>query len=205
MPKRKSPAKSLSQNCHSQVLRPSRTESATGSETGSKPRKMSEIMLEMADRLMLDPKASHSSEAVHVALLFANLAWNECTDLAVDRDEAKHIWHAIEASNPQLWGELKSRDIDAMIDELVEYKKVHFPDDRRRILACGGTDRSKARVEWLPPAAPGVDTKWEMQLYGMVRNGMPAEAVRFLKETRAVSAAQAKIIVEKCARDLGLI
>ena len=40
-----------------------------------------------------------------------------------------------------------------MIDELVEYKKAYFPDDRRRILTCGGTDRSTIRVEWLPPAA----------------------------------------------------
>jgi len=27
-----------------------------------------------------------------------------------------------------------------MIDELVRYKKAHYPDDRRRILTCGIPD-----------------------------------------------------------------
>jgi hypothetical protein len=56
-----------------------------------------------------------------------------------------------------------------MIDELVEYKKTHFPDDKRRIITCGGTSHSTIRVEWLPLAAPGVDPKGEVQLFGMVR------------------------------------
>ena len=118
------------------------------------PRKMSDIMKEMSDRLFRDPEAAHSSEALHVALFFANLAWNECVGMGAERERTKNVWQAIEAENPNLWDELKSRDIDAMIDELVEYKKAHFPDDRRRILTCGGTDHSTIRVEWLPPAAP---------------------------------------------------
>jgi len=90
-------------------------------------------------------------------------------------------------------------------DELVEYKKAHFPDDTRRILACGGTSRSTVRVQWLPPAAPGVDVKWETQLYGMVLAGFAEEAVRFLQKTRNLSTAEAKIMVAKTARDLGMI
>ena len=57
-----------------------------------------------------------------------------------------------------------------MIDELVQYKKNHYPDDQRRILTCGIPD-GKIRVEWLKAAAPGVDSRWEMQLYGLVRTG----------------------------------
>ena len=169
------------------------------------PRKMSDIMMEMSDRLMLDPKAIHSSEARHVALFFANLAWNECVGLGAERERTKNVWQAIEAENPELWNELKSNDIDGMIDELVEYKKAHFPDDRRRILACGGTEHSTIRVEWLPPAAPGVDVKWETQLYGMVRIGMEEEAVRLLKKTRGMSATEARMVVAKMAEDLGMI
>ena len=169
------------------------------------PRKMSDIMLEMSDRLMLDPDAIHSSEARHVALFFANLAWNECVGLGAERELTKNVWQSIEAANPDLWDELKSKDIDALIDELVEYKKAHFPDDRRRILLCGGTPHSTIHVEWLPPAAPGMDSKWEMQLYGMVRSGMEDEAVRFLRKTRGVSAAEARMLVAKIARDLGMI
>jgi hypothetical protein len=44
-------------------------------------RKLSEIMKEMAGTLLRNPAGVPSSEAVHVALLFANVAWNECVGL----------------------------------------------------------------------------------------------------------------------------
>jgi hypothetical protein len=73
-----------------------------------------------------------------------------------------------------------------MIDELVEYKNQHYPDDRRRILTCGIPD-GKIRVEWLDAAAPGVDSKWEMRLFGLIRTGEREEAIQFLQETRQMS------------------
>ena len=167
-------------------------------------RKLSEIMIEMSERLFRDPEAAHSTEAVYVTLFFANLAWNECVGLGAERERTKNVWQTIEADNPKLWDELKSRDIDSMIDELVEYKKVHFPDDLRRILSCGGTSRSTVRVQWLRPAASGVDVKWETQLYGMVLAGFTEEAVRFLQKTRKMPTAEAKTMVAKTARDLGM-
>ena len=169
------------------------------------PRKMSEIMIKMGERLFRDPEAAHSTEAVYVTLLFANLAWNECVGFGAQRDRIKNVWQTIETDNPKLWDELKSRDIDGMIDELVEYKKAHFPDDKRRILACGGTDHSTIRVEWLPPVAPGVDVRWETDLYGLVRTGNEEQAIGFLKKTRGMSATEAKMMVAKIARDLGMI
>ena len=91
-----------------------------------------------------------------------------------------------------------------MIDELVEYKKAHYPDDRRRILACGGTPHGTIRVEWLPPAAPGVDVKWETQLYGIVRGGLEEEARRFLKRTRRMSQSEAMMEVARIRMQLGM-
>ena len=91
------------------------------------PRKMSEIMQEMSERLIRNPAGSPSSEAVHVALFFANVAWNECVGLDHAREGHRNVWQSIEADNPALWNELKSNDIDGMIDELVEYKKAHYP------------------------------------------------------------------------------
>ncbi len=104
-----------------------------------KSRKMSDIMKEMSERLLRDPQGNPSSEASHVAVFLANVAWNECVGLGAELEACSNVWKAIEAEKPDLWDELKSRDIDAMIDELVAYKKVHFPDDQRRILTCGGT------------------------------------------------------------------
>src|SRR5271157_3093569 len=98
------------------------------------PGKLSEIMKEMSGRLLRNPGGELSSEAAHVALLFANAAWNECVGMDHAREGYRNVWETIEAENPALWNEFKSSDIDALIDELVQYKKVHYPDDRRRIL-----------------------------------------------------------------------
>ena len=141
-------------------------------------RKLSEIMKEMAWALLRNPGGVPSSAAAHVALFLANVAWNESVGLDHPRDGYRNVWEAIAGENPALWGELKSRDTDALIDELVRYKQAHYPDDRRRILTCG-IPEGKVRVEWLAPAAPGVDSKWEMELYGLVRTGQKDRAIRW--------------------------
>ena len=169
------------------------------------PHKMSDIMKGMMEQLLRDPKAVPSSEASHVALFFANVAWNECVGLGAEREACCNVWQAIEAEKPDLWDELKSRDIDAMIDELVEYKKANYPDDRRRILTCGGTQHETIRVEWLPPAAPGVDAKWETQLFGMVKAGMEKKAIRFLKKTRKMTQQEAMMKLMKIRMQLGMV
>jgi hypothetical protein len=151
---------------------------------------MSEIMKEMSEILLRHPNQVPSSEAAHVALFFANVAWNESVGLDHARKGYRNVWETIEADNPALWNEFKSNDIDAMIDELVRYKQEQYPDDRRRILTCGIPD-GKIRVEWLNAAVPGVDAKWEMRLYGLVRTGEREKAVRFLQETRGMSRSEA--------------
>jgi hypothetical protein len=144
-----------------------------------------------------------SAEAAHVALLFAHAAWNESVGLDHTRDGYRNVWEAIEAENPALWDELKSNDINAMIDGLVRYKEAHFPDDRRRILVCGMVP-GKVHVEWLNPAAAGVDSRWEMQLYGLVRTGQRDKAVRFLQDTRRMTRKEASKRVAQVAAELGM-
>ena len=165
--------------------------------------KMSEIMMEMSETLLRHPSGVPSSEAAHVALFFANVAWNESVGLGDSRAGYRNVWETIEAENPELWNEFRSNDIDAMIDELVRYKKEHYPDDRRRILTCGIPD-GKIRVEWLNAAAPGVDARWEMRLYGLVRTGDRREAIRFLQETQGVSRNKAMRRVAQIAAQLGI-
>ena len=106
----------------------------------AQPRKMSEILKEMAETLLRNPGEVPSSEAAHVALLFANAAWNECVGLGHDREGYRHAWETIEAENPACWNEFKTSDVDAIMDGLVQYKQAHYPDDRRRILTCGIPD-----------------------------------------------------------------
>jgi hypothetical protein len=146
----------------------------------AQPRKMSEILKEMAESLLRHPDKVLSSAAMHVALCFANAAWNEGAAINGARETYRNVWETIELENPELWNEFKSNDINAMIDDLVQYKKNHYPDDQRRILTCGIPD-GKIRVESLKPAAPGVDPRWEMRLYGLVRVGEREKAIGFLQ------------------------
>jgi hypothetical protein len=161
---------------------------------------LSEILKEMSETLLRNPGGVPSSEAAHVALFFANVAWNESVGL--DYARVGYVWEAIEAENPALWNEFNSGDTDGMIDELIRYKQAHYPDDRR-VLTCGIPD-GKIRVEWLNPAAPGVDSKWEMRLYGLVRTGERAKAIRFLQDTRRMSPNEASERVAQVAAELGL-
>ena len=169
----------------------------------AQPRKLSEIMKEMAESLLRNPSGVPSSEVVHVALLFAHAAWNESVGMDQARDGYRNVWETIEAENPALWNEFTSSNIDAMIDELVRYKKTHYAEDRRRILVCGMVP-GKVHVEWLPPAAPGVDSDWEMQLYGLVRAGQKEKAVRFLQETGHMSPDDALRRVVQITAELGM-
>lgn len=169
----------------------------------AQPRKMSEIMKEMSEIILRHPSAVPSSEAAHVVLFFANAAWNESVGLDHAREGYRKVWEAIEADNPELWNEFKSNDIDALIDELAQYKKTHYPNDQRRILTCGIPD-GNIRVEWLNAAAPGIDSKWEMQLYGLVRTGEREKAIRFLQQTRGMSYNEAAKRVAGVAAELGM-
>ncbi len=167
------------------------------------PRKLSEIMKEMSETLLRNPDGEPSSEAAHVALLFANIAWNESVGLDHAREGYRNVWETIEAENPALWNEFQSNDIDAMIAELMRYKMAHYPEDRRRILVCGMVP-GKVHVEWLNPAAAGVDSLWEMQLYGLVRTGQKEEAIHFLQETRRLTRNQASKRVKQVTAELGM-
>ncbi|WP_406697753.1 hypothetical protein V5E97_02700 [Singulisphaera sp. Ch08] len=167
-------------------------------------RKMSEVMLKMAEHILRKSAEDTSDEAAHAALFFANIAWNECVGIDNPRNHHRKIWETFEASNPSFWNELKSNNTDALIDDLVRYKQAHYPEDRRRILICGMMPNGNIRVEWLPTAAPGVDPKWELQLYGLVRTGDQPGAIRFLRKTRGLSRNEAMKQVAAVATGLGI-
>jgi hypothetical protein len=168
------------------------------------PRKMSEVLEEMSKLLLRHPRKVPSSGAAHVAVFFANAAWNDSVGLAGSRENYRHIWEAVEIENPELWNEFKSNNINAMIDELVEYKEAHYPNDRRRILICG-IHESSVRVEWIPEVAPGVDFRWETQLYGLLTSGQREKAIRFIQETRGVcrGEAETRVAVVEATLEVG--
>jgi hypothetical protein len=74
-------------------------------------RKLSEIMKEMSETLLRNPGAVPSSEAAHVALFFANVAWNESVGLGQARDGYRNVWETIEAENPALNGAVPGAEL----------------------------------------------------------------------------------------------
>lgn len=166
-------------------------------------RKLSDILKEMSEQLLRNPDGPHSSEAAHVALMFANMAWDETVGLGCPWEDYRPTWESIEAENPNMWSEFKSTDVNAMLDSLAAYKRKYFPDDQRRILVCG-IPEGKIHVEWLEPVAPGVDSKWEMRLYGLVRAGYLDKAMDFVQETRGLSFDDSAMEVAKTVAKLGL-
>ncbi len=61
----------------------------------AQPRKLSEIMKEMSEMLLRNPSGVPSSEAAHVALVFAHAAWNECVGLDHSREGYRNVWETI--------------------------------------------------------------------------------------------------------------
>lgn len=167
------------------------------------PRRMSEILKEMSQQLLRDPRAIPSSEAAHVSLFIAHMAWNESVGLGHSRENCRESLQPLEQSNPELWAEFHSPDVSGMIDQLVQYKNNKFAKDRRRVLSCEILE-GRMRVESLPPAAPDVDSRSEMKLYGLVRTGRMQEAQRFVERTLRMTPALAEFKVAEVAMRLGL-
>jgi hypothetical protein len=112
-------------------------------------RKLSEIIKEMACVVLKDPARQPSAEAASAALLIAHLAWNRAIDAGPSRVPSE-LLRQFEASNRLLWQELKSDNPEALISELVAYKQLYYPADRRHLIVCGMVG-DKVHVEWTEP------------------------------------------------------
>ena len=117
-------------------------------------RPLSEIIKEMASTVLREPERVPSSEAAHASLLFAHVAWNRATRQRARSPDYHPVLRQFEASNPDLWNELKSSDTEALVVTLITYKRTHYPNDDRQIVVCGMRG-DNVRVEWCDPPAAG--------------------------------------------------
>jgi hypothetical protein len=116
-------------------------------------RPLSEIIKEMASVVLNDPGGVPSTEAAHASLLFAHQAWERARRRDTRDADYRPVLRRFEASNPNLWDELKSTDSETLIATLVSYKQARYPDDDRQIVVCGMRG-DNVRVEWIDPPAP---------------------------------------------------
>jgi hypothetical protein len=115
-----------------------------------KNKKLSEIIIEMAKQLLKMPNAVPSSEAAHVALLLASVAWNRevVGDVFQINKEYSHAIKDMEKHNPNLWNELVALDCETMISHLRKYKRRNYRSDAREITSCGTNERGNIQVTW---------------------------------------------------------
>ena len=108
---------------------------------------MSAILKEMALTTLAAPDGTPSSEAAAASLLLSHVAWQRANgDQFTDPAYAEAL-SRMRKARPAFWTEMKSSDPRGLIADLMAYKKRHYPQDSRKIVACGILD-GKVRVEW---------------------------------------------------------
>jgi hypothetical protein len=111
-------------------------------------RKLSDILKEMALRLLKRPGAIHLRPTIETALLLAAAAWNSALGHTALRDRYRDILAKIDWDGAKPWAELRSADSEQLVEELVEYKRAHYPGDRRLIVGVGLNSEDQIQVQW---------------------------------------------------------
>ena len=113
-------------------------------------KKLSGLILALAENALAQPSEKTSREGIAAALLLAQVAWNRVVD-PIGGDLAGHYRKGLkelEQENPKFLDELKSRDFETLIHELMQLKAARHPTDDRFIHVCGLTAENNVRVEW---------------------------------------------------------
>jgi hypothetical protein len=121
----------------------------TREKQADRERKLSEIITEMALRLLKKPGALPSMAASETALLLASAAWNFASGEPGLRNQHRVMLKKFDSGGASPWAELLSGNTDQLIGELVEYKQAHYPNDRRRIVAAGMNPAGNVQVHWV--------------------------------------------------------
>jgi hypothetical protein len=163
-------------------------------------RKLSEILRELANSLMRNPRAVPTSEAAHMALLFAHVAWNRALGHRMSDKLFRSILEELEQEEPELWNELADNDAERMIEQLVALKQTRFADDDRFIQVCGMRN-GNVHVEWhegrVMQEIECTTIEHIARALELVAGGDLAEATRHLSQTTGLTRKAARQYVTK--------
>ena len=131
-----------------------RPQNQTNVEGGDVKPKLSELILRIARRGLKSEEYAHSV-VMHPLVFLAHVAWNRHTK-SPDylQDTYRRELADFNIPEEKLRRELVADDWGVLLHGMLEYKKLHFPDDMRVITACGYTPRGTVRVEWKPQGDP---------------------------------------------------
>ena len=110
--------------------------------------KLSAIIKEMAQRILKEPDAGSSEVATTAALMLASAAWNIAIGYNAVRDQVRRMADQFDWEDITPWVELRSGDSERLVSELVDYKRAHYPNDLRRVVATQLDAEDKVRVHW---------------------------------------------------------
>jgi len=113
-------------------------------------KKLSAIIIEMAETVLTRPGNIVCYEAAHAALLLAHVGWNReiRADGPPTREQYEILLKEFAKSNREFLKDLVSDDFEALIAELRLHKRRWYPRDTRFIIVCGTTLTGKVHIEW---------------------------------------------------------
>lgn len=127
--------------------------------------KLSEKLESMATQLLVRP-TSPNPVVVQVAASLAQIAWNRANGAIEKQETEAELLAAVNETllsefRNLLKTELRETDVDVAVSRLIQYKKRHFADDRRRIIAtmvqpdenADSDFDAKIKVHWTYPGA----------------------------------------------------
>lgn len=123
----------------------------SSSSDNAADKKLSEIIKEMAQKILRDPESGSTEPATIAALMLAGAAWNSAIGDNVMREKHRELIDQIDWEGVTPWEELRNSDSEQLITQLVDYKRAHFPNDLRRVLATEMTPEGNVRVHWDEP------------------------------------------------------
>lgn len=157
---------------------------------------MSDILMEMSQSLFRDRKRVPTSVEEHATVLLAGIAWNESVGLMVNRPAVFQYLDELREDQSDWEDALLYQDREVLMELLLSYKRLKYPNDRRRIVKTAyNEDERYLQVLSLPPAPPGEDPNIQAIYVAILSEGEVDQAVDFLRKTRKLTQAQARMKV----------
>ncbi len=102
-------------------------------------------------QLLKKPDTASSESATMAVLMLAGAARNSAIGDNAMRDQHRKLVDQIDWDDVKPWAELRTADSEQLIAELVEYKREHYPNDIRRVMATEMSPEGNVRVHWTEP------------------------------------------------------
>ena len=108
-------------------------------------KKLSDIVKKMAMTVLVKKKASPN--AVYVALQLTHIAWNYADEDYMDEPGYIFRMEDINKMILPVKDEFVKPNVKQMLESLMEYKRKHYPKDKRTIFSCK-YEKGNVKITW---------------------------------------------------------